>query len=140
MPVLPDACVPVTARDRIAVLAAVGVARVLARRSPDAIGAVLTRLARTARPSTYAEARLARHTVLTVSTRCCGDNACLPRSLATALLCRTRGHWPTWCAGVVAAPPFTAHAWVEAEGRMVDEFVDGTTFTALMSVGAPTGD
>ncbi|MBY8853914.1 lasso peptide biosynthesis B2 protein, partial [Saccharothrix sp. MB29] len=94
--------------------------------------------ARTARPSTYAEARLARHTVLTVSTRCCGDNACLPRSLATALLCRTRGHWPTWCAGVVAAPPFTAHAWVEAEGRMVDEFVDGTTFTALMSVGAPT--
>ncbi|WP_156757307.1 lasso peptide biosynthesis B2 protein [Actinokineospora pegani] len=136
MPVLPDARVRVGPRDQVVARVAVGLARVLAGRNPERIRAVLDRFARGARPATYAEARRARQVVLTVSTRCCGDNACLPRSLATALLCRAGGHWPTWSAGVVAAPPFTAHAWVEAEGRMVDEYVDGTTFTTLLSVGA----
>ncbi|WP_372502979.1 lasso peptide biosynthesis B2 protein [Streptomyces rhizoryzae] len=52
-----------------------------------------------------------------VSTVCAG-RYCLQRSLATALLCRLRGVWPTWCTGV-RTPPFSAHAWVEAEGRQV---------------------
>ena len=45
---------------------------------------------------------------------------CLERSVATALLCRMRGSWPDWCAGV-ALEPFRAHAWVEAEGSVVGE-------------------
>jgi hypothetical protein len=31
-----------------------------------------------------------------------------------------QGEWPTWVTGVRMAP-FRAHAWVEAEGRLVDE-------------------
>jgi hypothetical protein len=50
----------------------------------------------------------------------CGGRYCLQRSLATTLLCRMRGVWPTWCIGVHTAP-FTAHAWVEAEGQPVGE-------------------
>lgn len=137
MPVLPDANVQVTALDRITALAAVTGARVLARLSPDQLAEVLRRVARNARPATYNEARRARQVVLTVSTRCCGREACLPRSLAAALLCRRRGQWPTWCAGVLAAPPFTAHAWIEADGRMVDEYADDTALTTLISVGPP---
>jgi len=73
--------------------------------------------------------------VLTVSTWCCGRNACLPRTIATAILCRSAGHWPTWCTGVLAAPPFSAHAWIEAEGRTVDEYVDDTSLVTMLSVG-----
>jgi hypothetical protein len=54
-----------------------------------------------------------------VSVLCAGEG-CLQRSLATALLCRLRGTWPTWCTGV-RTMPFSAHAWVEADGEPVDE-------------------
>jgi hypothetical protein len=50
----------------------------------------------------------------------CAGEGCLQRSLATALLCRLRGSWPTWCTGV-RTMPFGAHAWVEADGVPVDE-------------------
>ncbi|GGS14184.1 hypothetical protein GCM10010252_62030 [Streptomyces aureoverticillatus] len=58
----------------------------------------------------YEEALRARQEVTTVSTLCAG-RYCLQRSLATALLCRMRGHVPTWCSGV-RTTPFGAHAWV----------------------------
>ena len=45
----------------------------------------------------------------------------MPRSIATALLCRMSGTWPTWRVGVRTVAPFSAHAWVEAEGKPVDE-------------------
>ncbi|WKX74511.1 lasso peptide biosynthesis B2 protein [Streptomyces sp. XD-27] len=100
---------------------AVGCARVLARRPPRRIRAVLARVSRDARPASYAEAKAARDAVTAVSLACTGPEGCLPRSLATALLCRVHGQWPTWCVGVRRIPPFGAHAWVEAEGLVVGE-------------------
>ncbi|KAF4408866.1 MULTISPECIES: lasso peptide biosynthesis B2 protein [Streptomyces] len=132
--VVPDSPVRVGPLDHLLARTAVGVARVLAKRSPERICAILTRVRAGSRPATYAQAKRARDTVLTVSVRCCGKNACLPRSLAAVLLCRVRGVWPEWCAGVVAAPPFAGHAWIEAEGHMVDEFLDETTYKKLCRV------
>ncbi|MGW4162864.1 lasso peptide biosynthesis B2 protein [Streptomyces sp. NPDC004788] len=99
----------------------VGVARLLARRSPRRMRAVLGAVSRGARPARYEEARAARDAVTAVSMRCAAPEGCLPRSLATALLCRLHGRWPTWCVGVRRLPPFAAHAWVEAEGVPVGE-------------------
>ncbi|MBC2877514.1 MULTISPECIES: lasso peptide biosynthesis B2 protein [Streptomyces] len=124
---------------RLLTLAAVALAGRLARRPPARIRAVLTRLARGARPATYAEARAARAAVEAVSLRCASDEGCLPRSLATVLLCRARGRWPAWAVGVRARPPFGAHAWVEAEGRMVEERADASYFRVLFTVPAPEG-
>lgn len=118
----------------LAARCAVGLARLLARRPPARIRAVLERLRRGARPATHAQASAAHHAVLAVSLRCAGPEACLPRSLAVALLCRSRGVWATWCVGVSRRPPFMAHAWVEAEGRMVAENVGPDYFTRLVVV------
>ncbi|MFI8100217.1 lasso peptide biosynthesis B2 protein [Streptomyces sp. NPDC086023] len=99
----------------------IGCAHVLAALPPRLIRAVLARLRHGARPATRAEAAAARETVLAVSLAAGGHKGCLPRSLATVLLCRCRGQWPTWCVGVRTRPPFAAHAWVEAEGEPVGE-------------------
>ncbi len=72
-----------------------------------------------AAPATAAQALLARRAVVAVSLRCAGQG-CLQRSIATALLCRLRGVWPTWCTGV-RTDPFAAHAWVEVDGQPVGE-------------------
>lgn len=106
---------------RLATRAAVAGAHLLATQPPGRIRAVLQRLCRGARPATLAEATAARETVLAVSLAAGGQKGCLPRSLATVLLCRMRGHWPTWCVGVRVRPPFAAHAWVEAESVLVGE-------------------
>ena len=108
-------------RDRLAARVAVAAAMILARRSPKRIAAVLAKLSEGARPATYAEASYARAVVTNTSLTCAAPKGCLPRSIATALLCRTHGSWPTWCVGVRVLPPFGAHAWVVAEGREVDE-------------------
>jgi hypothetical protein len=102
-----------------AALAAVGAARVLAHLPPRRIRAVLTLLRRRAAPATYHQTKDAHDAVLAVSVLC-GGRYCLQRSLATTLLCRIRGVWPTWCTGVRTAP-FVAHAWVEADGQPVGE-------------------
>ncbi|MFJ6053691.1 lasso peptide biosynthesis B2 protein [Streptomyces sp. NPDC092307] len=104
---------------RMAALAAVGAARLLAGRSPHRIKHVLLALRHGAAPATPKQAESARHAVTMVSPRCAGEY-CVQRSLATTLLCRLLGTWPTWCVGVRTAP-FTAHAWVEADGRPVGE-------------------
>ncbi len=44
------------------------------------------------------------------------------------------GTWPTWCAGVRVVPPFTAHAWIEAEGSLVGEGVPDGYFARLVTV------
>ncbi|MGH3748271.1 MAG: lasso peptide biosynthesis B2 protein [Micromonosporaceae bacterium] len=104
---------------RLAALLAVTLARLLARQPPRRIQSVLLLARRGARPATVSQASAARSAVTKVSALCAGEG-CLQRSLATALLCRMRGAWPTWCTGVRTAP-FTAHAWVAAEGVPVDE-------------------
>ena len=75
---------------RLLPLAAVGVAHLIGRLPPHRIRRVLTRCARGVRPATYTEAAAAREAVVSVSVRCAG-RGCLPRSIATALLCRAHG-------------------------------------------------
>ncbi|WP_031070738.1 lasso peptide biosynthesis B2 protein [Streptomyces sp. NRRL S-118] len=123
---------PLPFRHRCSAHLAVGAARLLAHLSPKRLGALLTLLRRGARPATYDEALRARGHVTTVSTLCAGTY-CLPRSLATVLLCRMRGVWPTWCTGV-RTPPFSAHAWVEAEGRRVGEPAGTAAYRPLLVV------
>lgn len=117
---------------RMAGRAAVLVALLLARRPPRRIRRLLTLLQRRARPATVAEVQRARDTVVAVSALCAGEG-CLPRSLATVLLCRLHGAQPTWCTGV-RTEPFSAHAWVEAEGVPVGEPAPLGTYMPLMRV------
>ncbi|WP_439660226.1 lasso peptide biosynthesis B2 protein [Lentzea sp. HUAS TT2] len=121
-------------RRRVVVYLVVGVARLLATRSPRHIRLVLSRLRRGARPSTVEEATVVRADIVAVSLVCAAREGCLPRSLATALLCRLRGHWPTWCVGVRRLPPFGGHAWVAAEGVMVGEAYPAGYFSTLITV------
>ena len=121
---------------RLQAYAVIGVARVLATRSPRRIRTVLGVLRRGARPATYEQAKAARDTVVAVSLTCAAREGCLPRSLATTLLCRLHGSWPAWCVGARRLPPFAAHAWVEAEGVMVDEDYPPDYFRPLLRVPA----
>lgn len=114
---------------------AVVIARLLARLPPRHLATVLRVVSRGAAPSGYAEAARARAAVITVSLFCAGEG-CLPRAIATALVCRAHGTWPTWRVGVRTAP-FAAHAWVEAEGRPVDEPRGTERFRVLMTVAGP---
>lgn len=123
---------------RLVLLPAVGLALLPPRR----IRAVLGFLSRGAAPATRAQAQGARDAMCATSLRCAGPKGCLPRSLGAALLCRLAGTWPTWCTGVRVVPPFTAHAWVEAEGSPVGEGVPDGYFAPLLSVAPqprPTG-
>ncbi|POX37204.1 hypothetical protein C3486_29695 [Streptomyces sp. Ru73] len=124
-----------TLRRRVAAGAAVCAARLLAGRTPAHIRTVLGVLRRGAAPASYAEAERARREVIAMSGMCAGEG-CVTRSLATALLCRTTGVWPTWCAGARTFP-FAAHAWVEADGRPVAEPVEVGRYRALMRIGPP---
>ena len=121
---------------RLLAYAVVAVARVLATRSPRRIRAVFGVLRRGARPATYEQAKAVRDTVVAVSLTCAAREGCLPRSLATVLLCRLHGSWPVWCVGARRLPPFAAHAWVEAEGAMVDEDYPPDYFRPLIRVPA----
>jgi hypothetical protein len=112
----------------------VGVARVLAGRAPRRIRAVLGWLHKGTRPATLHQAKAARDTVVAVSLTCAAREGCVPRSLATVLLCRLRGRWPTWCLGARRVPPFGAHAWVEAEGTAVGEDYPPDYFRTFFTV------
>ncbi|MEV7687203.1 lasso peptide biosynthesis B2 protein [Streptomyces bungoensis] len=102
---------------------------------PRHLRTALRLVRRGAAPATAAQARRARDALCAVSLRCAGPKGCLPRSLGTALLCRLGGTWPTWCTGASVVPPFTAHAWVEAEGRPVGEDLPDDYFARLIAVG-----
>jgi hypothetical protein len=117
---------------RLAARTAVAAGSLLARMPPRRIRAVLNVVRRGARPARYEEALRARQEVTAVSTRCAG-RYCLQRSLATALLCRMRGRWPSWCSGVRTSP-FAAHAWVEADGRPVGEPADTAVYRPMIKV------
>lgn len=119
---------------RMVVWLAVAVARLLARRSPRQIRQVLGRLRTGSAPATRGQARAARDDVVAVSLVCAAPEGCLARSLATVLLCRVEGSWPTWCVGVRRHPPFGAHSWVEAEGAPVGEDYPAEYFQTLFTV------
>jgi Transglutaminase-like superfamily len=119
---------------RLLAYGVIAAARLLATRSPARIRTVLGLLRRGARPATYEEAKAARDTIVAVSLVCAAREGCLPRSLATVLLCRLQGRWPAWSVGVRRLPPFAAHAWVEAEGAMVDEDYPPDYFRSLVRV------
>jgi hypothetical protein len=108
-------------RTKAAAKVAVAVARSLRNKPPKKIQRALRLLSKGARPARYAEAARAREVVVGTSLLCTGPEGCLPRSIATVVLCRLQGTFPTWCAGVRVTPPFGAHAWIAAEGRDVDE-------------------
>ncbi|EIV90644.1 lasso peptide biosynthesis B2 protein [Frankia sp. QA3] len=120
---------------RLGAMAAVGAARLLATQSPARIRRVLARLGAGAQPADYATALAARQAVMAVSLTCRGARGCVPRSIATTLLCRMTGSVPTWCVGVRTVAPFAAHAWVEAEGAIVGEPMPPGYLRALLAVG-----
>jgi hypothetical protein len=119
---------------RAVTYAAVGAARLLATQPPRRIRAVLGQLRRGATPASFARAQAARDTVVAVSLLCAAREGCVARSLATVLLCRLGGQWPTWCVGARRMPPFGAHAWVEAEGRPVGEDYPPDYFRTFFTV------
>jgi transglutaminase superfamily protein len=119
---------------RIVTYLVVGAARLLATQSPRRIRIVLGRLRRGATPATVEQAKAARDAVVAVSLHCAAREGCVARSLATVLLCRLQGRWPAWSVGVRRLPPFAAHAWVEAEGAMVDEDYPPDYFRPLLQV------
>jgi hypothetical protein len=121
-------------RRRAVAYLVVGVARLLATQPPRRIRKVLSHLRRGAPPAAFEQAKAARDTVVTVSLACAAREGCVARSLATVLLCRLRGQWPTWCVGARRVPPFGAHAWVEAEGRLVGEDYPADYFRTLLTV------
>ncbi|WJV44468.1 lasso peptide biosynthesis B2 protein [Streptomyces flavofungini] len=133
-----SAPVALSARDRLPLhrrvlpLLAVAVARMLAGARPARVRAVLEFLRRGARPADAEQAASARRDIVSVSLRCAGQ-ACLQRSIATALLCRGRGVWPTWCTGVRTSP-FQAHAWVEVAGEPVGEPHPAGHYRTLLAV------
>ncbi|WDI22863.1 lasso peptide biosynthesis B2 protein [Streptomyces enissocaesilis] len=104
---------------RITARCAVVVAFGLARLSPGGLRQVLRFISARARPAGHEQALRARKAVVAASVRCAGP-WCLPRSIATALLCRVGGTWPDWHTGV-CVEPFRAHAWVVADGQPVGE-------------------
>ena len=112
----------------------VAAAWLLATRPPGQIRSLLGRLRRDVEPASYEQAKAARDTVVAVSLHCAAREGCVARSLATVLLCRLGGHWPTWCVGARRMPPFGAHAWVEAEGRMVGEDYPPDYFRTFFTV------
>lgn len=131
-PVALDERTRLPAHQRVLPLLAVGAAHVLARLTPARLRTVLEFVRRGARPAGVDQARGARDAVVSVSLHCAG-HGCLQRSIATALLCRARGVWPTWCTGV-RTHPFAAHAWVEADNQLVGEPFPQGHYKLLLSV------
>lgn len=117
-------------------MSSVQIARLLQRLSPQRLRGILGTISSGAIPASYEETRKVRDEVLTTSSLCRGGQACLVRSISTALVCRLNGTWPTWAVGVLTAPPFSAHAWLEAEGQIVDEPLLKDDFTTFFTVTA----
>ncbi|MQS37332.1 lasso peptide biosynthesis B2 protein [Streptomyces katsurahamanus] len=124
-------------RRQIAPRCAAGAARLLVKLPPARLQRVLRVVSRGSRPVAYADAARARQSVVSVSTRCAGLG-CLQRSVATVLLCRARGRWADWCTGF-RTKPFGAHAWVEVDGRPVDEPGELSVFQTVLAVRSPGG-
>jgi hypothetical protein len=125
-------------RRRASALLAVAAARALATLPPRRIRRVLHLARRGAAPASADQALAAREAVLAVSARCAAEG-CLQRSLATVLLCRMNGVWPTWCVGV-RTRPFRAHAWVQVDGRPVGEPHPADYYRPIVTVPSAPGE
>jgi hypothetical protein len=121
-----------TGRGRVGAVFVIAAARALAHLSPHRLRHILEFVQRGAQPAAYQQAAAARESVVRFSIHCQGEG-CLPRSIAAALLCRLDGAWPTWCVGVITSP-LAAHAWIEADGRIVDEPQGTDRFRVLIRV------
>ncbi|MEF9906378.1 lasso peptide biosynthesis B2 protein [Streptomyces sp. P9-A2] len=122
-------------RRQIAPRCAAGAARLLIRLPPARLQRVLRVLSKGSRPAPHTQVARARRSVVSVSTRCAGLG-CLQRSVATVLLCRAKGTWADWCTGF-RTQPFGAHAWVEVDGRPVDEPGELSMFRTVLAVRRP---
>lgn len=122
-------------RTKLSSLMAIAAATPLTRLPPRLLRPILELASRRARPASAAQTSAAREAIVASSIRC-AVNGCLKRSIATALLCRTRGVWPTWQLGA-RTMPFGAHAWVEAEGTMIGEPVPEGYYVPLITVAPP---
>ncbi|MFJ2829534.1 lasso peptide biosynthesis B2 protein [Streptomyces sp. NPDC087263] len=136
-PVVAEQAARLPLRRQLAPRCAAGVARLLVRLPPSRLQRVLRLVSRGTRPAAHAEVTRARRSVVSVSTRCAGLG-CLQRSVATVLLCRARGRWADWCTGF-RTQPFGAHAWVEVDGRPVDEPGELSAFRTVLAVRSPDG-
>lgn len=121
-------------RERGRVRLVTSVALLLAKLKPHKIRKILEYVSQAATPVESLTAERIYSAVVTVSPKCAGWKGCLPRSISIALLCRLRGQWPTWCAGVRSTPPFAAHAWVESDGQLIGEPGNPSDYRALMRV------
>lgn len=119
-------------RERLAARFAVGIARIVCSLPPHRIRRILRLLRIGCDPASSQQALASRQAVVSVSIRCAG-RGCLQRSIATALLCRIYGTWPTWCTGVRTSP-FRAHAWVEVQGVPIGETFATGYYTPIMTV------
>lgn len=107
-----------------------GAGLLLSHLPPAAIRRILTAVVGRGRKPDYEEVVFCRRAIVAVSRMCAGEG-CLPRSIATALMARWYGFGVTWCTGVQDRP-FAAHAWVEVDGRPVDEVADLSGFHRIM--------
>jgi hypothetical protein len=121
-------------RERLLPLAVVVIARAAALLPPVRLRALLLLARRGASPATPTATLRARQVITGVSAYCAGEG-CVPRSVATALLCRLHGSWPDWFVGV-RTEPFAAHAWVEVDGKPIGERHPAGYYTPVMSVPA----
>lgn len=128
--------IPLSLRHQVLARASVVAASAICWLRPRYIRSLLSVLRWGAKGASYAGALDARNAVIAVSLICAGEG-CLQRSIAASLYCRLRGTLPTWCLGV-QVEPFKAHAWIEAEGRAVDEVEDVRTYSILMRL-SPRG-
>lgn len=119
---------------RVVAAVAVGAARLLATQPPRRIRGALSIARRGARSADFEQAIAAREAAEIASVICRGPASCLPRSIATALICRASGTWPTWCVGVRRTAPFVAHAWVEVDGATVGEPEPAERLCVLIAV------
>jgi hypothetical protein len=137
-PMTPAVRGPLPLRRRVPAVLAVAAARPLAALPPRHIRRILHLLRRRARAADAEQALAARQAVVAVSARCAAEG-CLQRSLATVLLCRLGGVWPTWCTGVRTGP-FRAHAWVEVGGRPIGEPHPAGYYRPIMIVACPPAE
>ncbi|MFB8388450.1 lasso peptide biosynthesis B2 protein [Microbacterium sp. NPDC055910] len=124
-------------RSRVAATVCVGVSHVLVTLPAQYLIRILTAFRVGAAPASVAQASAARDAVVAASLRCANQDGCLLRSVSSVILCRLRGVWPTWCVGVHSQPPFSAHAWIEVDGALINEVLRPESLNRLVSIDPP---
>ncbi|UCR88815.1 lasso peptide biosynthesis B2 protein [Mycetocola spongiae] len=103
----------------VAARTAITAARLVSYLPPNRMHQLVHSISRGTRRATFSEAGTAREQICRFSRRCAGQG-CVQRSVAVVILCRLYGSAPNWRIGF-GIEPFTAHAWIEVDGRPVGE-------------------